>query len=98
MTDLPVRISKMKIIQVNKTPLFDVFLSNGWYNHSRVLVRDNKAKVTSGNPLTKIQLVEVIKTINDTVCKWTRHTEKNPMSTQEILRVSRELDSLIGMG
>lgn len=58
----------MKILRVKKTALFDVFTGNGWYNHTRVLVRDGRSRIQLGNPLTKIQLIEVTKTAEE-LCK-----------------------------
>ena len=54
----------MKILQVKKTRFFDVFLGNGWYNHTRVFV-DKNAIVhhISGNQLKRIQMVEISKTV-----------------------------------
>jgi len=55
----------MKIVPVKKTPLFDVFVGEGWSNHSRVIVDKNKrVKLISGNRLTKIEFIEISKTVS----------------------------------
>lgn len=42
----------MKILQVKKFPLYDVFLYDGWTNWSRVKVQDGSITVIAGAALT----------------------------------------------
>lgn len=53
----------MIIKQVKKTKLFDIFQGSGWKQHTRVMVRDGHVFFKEGKPLTKIQYVEVSKSI-----------------------------------
>lgn len=53
----------LTIKRVKKTSFYDIFMGNGWSTHSRILLQGKHAKLISGVPLTKIQLVEVVKTI-----------------------------------
>lgn len=51
----------MKILQVNKSNLYDVFLYNGWENHIRIYYKNNKLSFV-GKPnlrLTQSQLVSI---------------------------------------
>ena len=43
----------MKVLQVKKTPIYDVFIGEGWYNWTRVLLRNDVVKVLSGSPLSR---------------------------------------------
>jgi hypothetical protein len=54
----------LKIQRVKRTNLYDVFLGQGWNNHTRVTVKDKHVHIIKGNPLTKIQFVEIAKTVN----------------------------------
>ena len=53
----------MIIKQVKKTKLYDVFIGTGWKNHSRVLVHDGHVHHKTGRSLSKIQYVEIVKSI-----------------------------------
>jgi hypothetical protein len=59
----------MKILRVKKTPLFDVFVDEGWYNWSRVVLSGNSLKVIGGEALTTVTkhavLVKVLEIVND---------------------------------
>jgi hypothetical protein len=55
----------MKILRVKKTPFYDIFLGSGWFNHTRVLVTNNIVHFHSGKHLTRIQMVEIAKTVGD---------------------------------
>ena len=53
----------MIIKRVKNTHLYDVFIGNGWKNHARVLIRDGHVFHKEGKPLSKIQYVEISKSI-----------------------------------
>lgn len=53
----------MIIKQVKKTHFYDIFNGMGWKNHTRVFVRDGHVLYKSGNKLTKIQYIEISKSI-----------------------------------
>lgn len=55
----------MKIVRVKKTHMYDVFTGDGWKNHTRVLSKNNHIIYKSGTRLSKIQYVEISKTINN---------------------------------
>lgn len=57
--------NQMKIKRVKKTPFYDVFLGNGWYNHTRVLCVNGIVHFHSGKPLSRIQMVEISKTAGE---------------------------------
>lgn len=52
----------MKVLRVKKFPLYDVFTGEGWYNWSRVLVRDTP-RVVAGEQLPQVRLNEVAQEI-----------------------------------
>ena len=53
----------MKILRVKKTNFYDVFLGNGWTNHSRVKKIGNLVFNVSGIKLSKILCVKISKQI-----------------------------------
>lgn len=53
----------MLIKRVKKTSLYDVFVGLGWKNHSRVSIHNGHVQLHSGNSLSKIQYVEIAKTV-----------------------------------
>jgi len=55
----------MKIIQVKKSKVHDIFIGLGWKNHTRVLVKNGHVQHLAGLPLTKIQYVEINKTVGE---------------------------------
>jgi hypothetical protein len=55
----------MKILQVKKTPLYDVFTGGGWKNHTRVFVKDGHVLYKAGTKLTRMQYVEVSKSVGN---------------------------------
>ena len=55
----------MKILRVKKTNIYDVFCGLGWKNHSRIVNKDGHISLMTGKPLTKIQYVEISKTIQE---------------------------------
>jgi hypothetical protein len=55
----------MKILRVGKTPFYDVFIGDGWYGHTRVRVNGNIVHYQSGKHLTKIQYIQISKTVGD---------------------------------
>ena len=55
----------MIIKRVKRTPYFDVFIGIGWKNHTRVFVKDGHVIYKSGNSLTKIQYVEISKSVGE---------------------------------
>jgi hypothetical protein len=58
--------SRMKILQVKKFPLYDVFFGQGWKNWSRIkVVSEGEITVISGAPLTPRTLGPVFKSIMD---------------------------------
>ncbi len=49
----------LKLLHVKGTPIYDVFIGEGWYNWTRILVRENITKTLQGNTLTKELLLEI---------------------------------------
>lgn len=49
----------MKVLQVKKLPVYDVFLGEGWRNWTRVQVLPGSITVTAGAPLSMAQLSDV---------------------------------------
>jgi hypothetical protein len=43
----------MKILQVKRTPIYDVFIGDGWHSWTRILLRNSIVKVLSGLPLSR---------------------------------------------
>lgn len=39
----------MKVIQVKKTNLYDVFVGSGWKNHARIYFKNNKVSFVGHN-------------------------------------------------
>lgn len=65
---LTIGVNGMKILRVKRTNLYDVYLGNGWTNHTRIMLKDAKAdaqyiQYISGHKLTKIQSIQALKTI-----------------------------------
>lgn len=55
----------MVIKRVKKTNLFDIFLGEGWENHSRVAVVGEHLKHVSGKVLPRFVAIKVMKTITN---------------------------------
>jgi hypothetical protein len=56
----------MKILQVKKFPIFDIFTGEGWENWSRYLIKKNKIIYIAGIKLSDKQSVtQLTKTIQN---------------------------------
>ncbi len=54
----------MKVLQVKRTPIYDIFLGDGWYNWTRILFRQQIIKVLAGSPLSKDQQLQLQVVLN----------------------------------
>jgi hypothetical protein len=41
----------MKILRVKKSPVYDVFTGEGWFNWTRIIVQSSGLKIIGGVPL-----------------------------------------------
>jgi hypothetical protein len=53
----------MIVKRVKKTNFYDIFTGNGWKNHTRVFIHNSHVLFKSGIKLTKIQFIEISKSI-----------------------------------
>lgn len=77
-------ISNMKILQVKKFPIYDIFIGNGWLNWTRILIdKSKKVTIIAGEQLSmsEIGLTSTIPTLakqsrehNQQVSNANKHT------------------------
>jgi hypothetical protein len=53
----------MKILQVKKSPIYDIFMGEGWHNWSRIILQKEGLKIIGGMQLIPSIKAEVMKSI-----------------------------------
>lgn len=56
-------MSGTKILRVKKTNMYDVFMGDGWKNHSRIYYDNGRVSLVNGNKLSRIKFIEISKEI-----------------------------------